>query len=269
VREVWLGGGGAMRLGSAGDDHVRVCGAGVLSVCEAALERGEGERIVRHRMWSATEPDRSRCGVDVVDGERAQLADRRAVQQREQSDERLVRVTLSARPSAQQPCLLVTGEGAAAEAAGGSVLEIGSVRQIRSLRANAKKSRSAANRKSRSPDDRNVSMCAHEQVAQSSTPLLIEVGGERGEDREPLLDRVVCQRPLADPPGALAAGQQPGRVSLGHGAQRLRATLDPPRASSVREPAALVAGERQAAVDEKRFEKSRGVAGAAARASFI
>ena len=92
-----------MRAGAAGDEHVRVLGAELSAVVEAALERGEAERIERHRVWSAAEPHRPCCGVDVVDGERAQLADRRAVQQREQPDERFVRVAVSACPAAQQP----------------------------------------------------------------------------------------------------------------------------------------------------------------------
>ena len=43
------------------------------------------------------------------------------MQEREQSDERLVRMTVSAGPAAQQPCLVAPGQRTAAEAAGGSV----------------------------------------------------------------------------------------------------------------------------------------------------
>ena len=85
-----------------------------------------------------------------------------------------------------------------------------------------------------------------------------------GEDGEALLDRVICERLLADPAGALAAGEQPCRVSLGRGAQRRRAALDPALASAVSEPTALVAGEHQATSDEERFEQPGGVSRAAA-----
>ena len=99
--------------------------------------------------------------------------------------------------------------------------------------------------------------------------LLFEVDGKLGEDREALLDRVVFERSLADPTGPLATGQQPRRVSLGRGAQRRRAALDPPRASAVSESAALVAGEHQAAGDEKRFEQPGCVALAATGAAAV
>jgi hypothetical protein len=85
--------------------------------------------------------------------------------------------------------------------------------------------------------------------------VVVEVGGELGEDREALLDRVVFERVLADPAGALAPVQQPREVSLGRGAQRRRAARDPALASAVSEPSALVAGEHDAARDEKRFEQ--------------
>ena len=92
---------------------------------------------------------------------------------------------------------------------------------------------------------------------------MVEVRGELGEDREALLDRVIGERVLADPAGALATGQQPREVSLGRGAQRRRAALDPARASAVSKTSALVAGEHQPAGDEERFEQPGGVARAA------
>ena len=72
-------------------------------------------------------------------------------------------------------------------------------------------------------------MCTREQVAQSRTPCRSRRDREVGEYGEALLDRVICERVLADPPGALATRQQPGEVSLGGGAQRRRAALDPAR----------------------------------------
>ena len=61
----------------------------------------------------------------------------------------------------------------------------------------------------------------------------VQVRGEPREDREALLDRVIGERVLADPAGAFATGQQPREVSLGRGAQRRWAALDPARASAV------------------------------------
>ena len=102
---------------------MRVLGAEPSSVGKAALERGEADRVERHRVRSAPEPHLPRCGVDVVDGERSQLADRRGVQQREEPDERLVRVAVTGRPASEEPGLVSSGESAAAEPAGGSVRE--------------------------------------------------------------------------------------------------------------------------------------------------
>ena len=112
-------------------------------------------------------------------------------------------------------------------------------------------------------------MCEREQVAQSRTPSRSRCAASCGEDREALLDRVICQRLLADPAGALPTGQKPRRVSLGGGAQRRRTALDPPRASALREPAALVAGEHEAAVDEERFQQPRCVSRAAPRPAAV
>ncbi len=47
------------------------------------------------------------------------------MQQREQADERFVRVAVTGRPAVQQPGLVGSGEGAAAEAAGRAVGETG------------------------------------------------------------------------------------------------------------------------------------------------
>lgn len=162
-----------MRAGAAGDEHVRVGGAEPGSVGEASLERGEADWVERHRVRSVPEPHLPRCGVDVGDGERSQLADRRTVQQREQSDERLVRVAVSAGPAAQQLCLVAAGEGLAAVPAGGLVREacgrVGEADPL--LRVKRKKSRSAASRNPRSrPVARNALMREREQVAQSRTP---------------------------------------------------------------------------------------------------
>ena len=99
--------------------------------------------------------------------------------------------------------------------------------------------------------------------------VAVEVRRECGENRESLLDGVICQGLLADPPGALPTGQKPCRVSLGGGAQRLGAAFDPPCASTMREPAALVAGEHQATLDEKCLQQTCGIAGAAAGTSAV
>ena len=47
------------------------------------------------------------------------------MQQREEPDERLVRVTVTGCPASEQPGLVCCGESAAAETAGGSVRETG------------------------------------------------------------------------------------------------------------------------------------------------
>ena len=112
-------------------------------------------------------------------------------------------------------------------------------------------------------------MWAREHVAQSRTPVAFEVRGELGEDREALLDRVIGERVLADPAGALATGQQPRRIALDRGAQRERAALDPSSASAVSEATALVAGEHEASVNEERFQQSGCVARAAPRTATI
>ena len=261
-----------MRAGAAGDDHVRVLGAELVSVLEAALQRREAERVERHRVGSTTECHCSGCGVDVVDREGSQLADRRAVQQREQPDERLVRVTVSARPAAQQPRLVGSGKGAAAEAAGRSVGETcARVGETDPLVAGEAKE--VAQRREPEPAITIGRQETLEMSARARRPvvevLLFEVDGKLGEDREALLDRVVFERSLADPTGALATGQQRCRVSLGRGAQRRRAALDPPLASAVSESAALVAGEHQAAGDEKRFQQPGCVSRAATGAPAV
>jgi hypothetical protein len=261
-----------VRAGAAGDDHVRVLGAESSPVGEAALERGEGERVERNPVRPATEPRRSRCGVDVGDGERAQLADRCAVQQREQSDKRLVRVAVPAGPAAQQLCLVAPGEGTAAEPAGGAVSEtccwIGEADPLLAGEAEEVTERREPEPPvaARGKERLDVGARARRPIAHA---LLVEVHGELGDDREALLDRVVFERVLADPPGALATGQQPGEISLGRGAQRRGAALDPARASAVSEPAALVAGEHEATSNEERLQQPGGVARAAAGAAAV
>ncbi len=194
------------------------------------------------------------------------------MQQREQPDERLVRVTVSARPAAQQPCLLAPGKGAAAEAAGGSVGETGArVGETDPLVAGEAKE--VAQRREPEPAITTGRQETLDMSARARRPvvdvLLFEVDGKLGEDREALLDRVVFERSLADPTGALATGQQPCRVSLGRGAQRRRAALDPPLASAVSESAALVAGEHQAAGDKERFQQPGCVSRAATGAPAV
>jgi len=261
-----------VRAGAAGDEHVRVLGAELLSVGEAAVERGEAEWVERDWVRPAAEPDRSRCGVDVVDGEGSQLADRRAVQQREQPDERLVRVTVSACPAAQQPGLVGCGQGAAAKAASGPVRETGGrVGEADPLLAGeveevAQRCEPEPVIASGGEERLDVGARARRPVAHAGA---LEVRGELGKDREALLDRVIFERSLADPPGALATGQQPRRIALGRGAQRERAALDPSSASAVSEATALVAGEHEASVNEKRFQQSGRVARAAPRTTTI
>ena len=267
VGEVGLGGGGPVRAGAAGDDHVWVGGAELVSVIEAVLERGEAERVERHRVRAVTEHDCSRGGVHGVGGEWPQFADRRGVQQREQSDERLVRVTVSRRPAAQEPGLVSPAEGSAAEPAGGPVRETrGWVCEQDPLLA-----REVKEVAQRSEPEPAVMASGEERVdigARAGRPVadavLIETGREVSENGEALLDRVVFEGSLADPSGALLTGEQPGEVALGGGAQRRRAALDPALASTVSEATLLVAGEHQAFGDEERLEQPGGVSRAAA-----
>lgn len=205
------------------------------------------------------------------DGEWAQLADGGAVQQREQPDERLVGVTVASGPAAQQACLLAPAQRAATEAARGTVCESdGRVGEADPLLAGeleeVAERRQPETAIASGQEDLDVAPRAGRPVVHAGA---VKLGGERGEDREPLLNGVIGQRLLADPPRALPAGEKPRRVSLGRVAQRLRATLDPPRASPLREPAVLVAGEHHASVDEKRLQQPRGVPTAATRTPAV
>ena len=209
-----------MRTGAASDDQMRVLRAEPGSVGEAELERGETEGVERHRVWSAPEPHLPRCGVDVVDGERSQLAGGRTVQEREEPDERLMRVAISGHPSSEQPGLVCSGESAAAEPAGGSVREAsGRVGEAYPLFAGeaeevAQRRQSEAAIATRGKERLDVTARARRPIAHA---VVVEVRGELGEDSEALLDRVIGERVLADPAGALATHQQPREVSLGGG----------------------------------------------------
>ena len=247
-----------MRAGPAGDDHVRVLGAELVSVSQAAFESGEAERVERHLVRPATEHDRSRCGVDVVDGEWPQFAGRRGVQQREQPDERLVWVTVTGRPATQQPGLVSPAEGAAAEPAGWPVRETGGwVGEADPLLA-----REVEEVAQRSEPEPAVTASSEERLdmqARAGRPVAdavaVEADREGSEYGETLLDRVVFQWTFADPSGAVATGEQPGEVALGGGAQRRRAALDPALASTVSEATLLVAGEHQAFGEQERLQQ--------------
>ena len=188
------------------------------------------------------------------------------MQQCEQPDERLMRVTISVGPAAQQPGLVGSGQGAAAEAAGGSVREtggrVGEADPILVSEAEevAQRRQPKAAITTGGEERLDVGARAGRPIAHA---VVVEVRGELGEDREALLDRVILERVLADPAGTLATRQQPREISLGGGAQRRRAALDPALASAVSEATALVAGEHQTTSDEKRFEQSGCVSRAA------
>ena len=142
--------------------------------------------------------------------------------------------------------MVSSGQSAAAEPAGGSVRETrGRVREADPFLAGeaeevAQRRQSEAAIATRGEELLDVTARARRPVGDA---VAVQVRGELGEDREALLDRVIGERLLADPAGALATGQQPREVSLGRGAQPQRAALDPARASAMSEASALIAGE--------------------------
>jgi hypothetical protein len=95
---------------------VRVGGALGLAVGEAALQDPPARRVERHRAGTAAEPGRSRCLVDVVHAQVPDLVTGSAVEQREDSQQRLVGMSVTARcPAAEQFALLVQAKRPAGE----------------------------------------------------------------------------------------------------------------------------------------------------------
>jgi hypothetical protein len=192
------------------------------------------------------------------------------VQQREQSDKRLVRVAVSAGPAAQQPGLVAAGQSLAAEPAGGSVREAG----CRIGEADPLLAGEAEEVTQRREPEPTVAARGEERLdvrARARRPiahaLLVEVHCELGQDREALLDRVIFERVLAYPTGALATGQQPREISLGRRAQR-RGQRSIRRARG-RARAGRPRRSRQAAGNEERLQQPGGVARAAAGAAAV
>ena len=112
-----------MRAGTASDDHMRVLGAEPGSVGEAALERGEADRVERHRVRSATEPHLLVAVLTLltVSG-RSSLTDAACSSARSPTSASCGWQS-TGRPASEQPGLVCSGESAAAEPAGGSVRE--------------------------------------------------------------------------------------------------------------------------------------------------
>ena len=123
-----------------------------------------------------------------------------------------MRVTVTGRPATQEPGLVSPAEGAAAEPAGWPVRETrGWVGEADPLLAPEVEEVAQ-----RSEPEPAVTASSEERIdmrARAGRPVAhavpVEADREVSEDGETLLDRVVFQRTLADPPGALATGQQP------------------------------------------------------------
>ncbi|HEY5148550.1 MAG TPA: hypothetical protein VIJ23_01745 [Mycobacterium sp.] len=94
-----------------------VLGALGVAVREASFEDGPGGGVQRHRLRAVTQPDGASAGVDVVQPDHPDLDAGRAVQQRQDTQERFVRVDGGIRsPSVKQLSLLVESQRGAGEA---------------------------------------------------------------------------------------------------------------------------------------------------------
>ncbi len=168
-------------------------------------------------------------------------------------------MAVTGRPASEQPGLVGSGESATAEAAGGSVREAsGRVGEADPLLAGevkevAERRQPKAAITAGGEERFEVSARARCPVAHA---MPVEVDGELGEDREALLDRVVGEWSLADPPSAVATSQQPHRVSLGHRTQRERAALAPSTTRSLlpAKPAHLHVASKRKAAPHKRCQ---------------
>jgi hypothetical protein len=99
---------------------VRVGGAPGFAVVEAALQDLPARRVRRHRSGTGAEPGWRGALVDVAYAKVPDLVAGSAVQQREDAEQRLVRVdAVACDPGAKQLALLVQGKGPAGEPAAG------------------------------------------------------------------------------------------------------------------------------------------------------
>ncbi|HEY0452763.1 hypothetical protein [Actinophytocola sp.] len=98
---------------------MRVGGALLVAVSQAALQHSPAGRIERDRVWPIAQPESLGLVVDVIDLQQPSFLAGGPVQESEYPDNRLVRVDIGiCGPAAEQRALLVEGEGAAAEAVG-------------------------------------------------------------------------------------------------------------------------------------------------------
>jgi hypothetical protein len=103
-------------LGALRDDHVRVRGPLGLAVAQAAQQNLPARRVKRHRQGTAAEFRRPGRLVDVAHAQVPDLVAGSTVEQREDAQQRLVRVGVTARrPAAEQFALLVQDKGLAGE----------------------------------------------------------------------------------------------------------------------------------------------------------
>lgn len=119
MADIGAGGWSCSGFGSAGDHEVRVFGGLGVSVGEAPLDDGPARRIERDRVRPPDNAQGPIGMVEVVDPEAADLQTRQAMNEAEDPEKGLVRVSVAAAgPAAEQSALLIEIQSLADETAG-------------------------------------------------------------------------------------------------------------------------------------------------------